>query len=220
LYIPTNGYIERGGTNLKIYEHDLDGLPAQWEPLHRFDNHEMTFTDCSGFIQHIARSVHSDHPFFRLQDKRQMSYHLAPIFDTLANAQKRTSDRFYDITGIDCGPLTLKEKGEMTKYEKMTQSMMDVYEAVLNPLGKINPLDDMQAGDIIIKRGKDEGHVTMVVQKEDKNWIIVVELTTGGYKWNKIRLEAYDEQSGNFYQILRIKTPNKLVDRYSDTQYK
>lgn len=201
-YAPENGYIKNGNVSLDIPENALTDYALRWEEGRQFNNHKMIFTDCSGFAQFIARQFHPDNN--ALQDKRQMSYQLAAVYDALANEIKGTAGRLYNIAGRNFRPLSNEESERVTKYSTLTESLRNVYQPVLNPLANIQP------GDLIIERGSGEGHVMIVVEQDqrDPTRVTIIELTgfgdNRGYRWRTIKLKQ-GENGGTCHRVLRIK---------------
>lgn len=188
-YAPSNGYVKNADVCFDI---NLDQL-GEKEPIG--PRLQMVFTDCSGFMQHVARLFHPHNEF--LGKKRQMSYELAAFYDAAANEKMGTKDKMYDIAGI-ARELSPHEKEQLKKYSVTIKNLKDVYEAV------VNPLDNIQAGDIIIERGLGEGHVMIAVeqQPDDKSQMAVVELTSfggSGYNWTREKLQSA------YHRVLRIK---------------
>lgn len=201
-FAPENGYIKNGNFSLDIPGEIFVDAPLKWEEGRYFNNHKMIFTDCSGFAQFVARQFHPDNN--ALQDKRQMSYQLAAVYDALANESKGTSNRLYNIAGSNFRPLTREEQERVSEYSPLTESLRSVYQPVLNPLVNIQP------GDLIIERGSGEGHVMIVVEQDqrDPTRVIIVELSgfgdNRGYRWRSIKLKQ-GENGGTCHRLLRIK---------------
>jgi hypothetical protein len=193
-YAPSNGYIKNADVCLVIR---LDQL-GEREPTD--SQLKMVFADCSGFGQYVARAFHPQNE--RLQKERLMSYHMAPLYDALANEKMGTKDKMYSING-NTRELSINEKDLIKKYSVTIKNLKDVYEAIINPLENIKP------GDLIIERGASEGHLMIAVEQDpnNKSKIAVVELTSfggTGYNWTYEMLKSGSDKEIS-HRVLRIK---------------
>jgi|GEM_PF-4608863 len=201
-YAPDNGYIKNADSANAI-PNDFQGLDLGPNQGADFHNREMIFTDCSGFIQQVVRQCHPQNP--RLQ-KRVMSYHLAPLYDVLANEKKGTRNGLYGLHGRKIRDLNDSEKSKTQQFSNTIEQLRSVYEPVLNPIANIRP------GDILVERNANggEGHVMFVVEQDSTNpsRVTIVELTgfgkKRGYAWRS--LELSDRANGTFHRVLRIKS--------------
>ena len=128
-----------------------------------------------------------------------MSYHLASIYDYLANKKMHSINKFYDIDG-STRQLDSRERNQINKFMLTIKNLSTIYEPVINPIKNIKP------GDIIIRRGSGEGHVMMVVEQSsfDPYLITILELTSGkgnGFNWTQKRLA----KENKIYRVLRIE---------------
>lgn len=166
---------------------------------------EMLFSDCSGFVAHIAKRLNPESQW--LQKNRFMSWHLSDAYDHMMNRQYGTSNKFYDVAGC-IRNLTEYEQKSLNKSIEMLE-ICEFFRPVFNPLSNILP------GDVIIVRNKNdkiEGHVVIVVEQNpyDLGEVIVIELTRAdvggtrhGYNWRKFSLSSPGH--GKRCRVLRFK---------------
>ena len=201
-YAPDNGYIKNADSSVNL-PGDFQGLPLAAVNGRNLNNLKMVFTDCSGFAQYVVRQFHPTNE--RLED-RVMSYHLSAVYDALANEKKGTTNVLYDLNGNNSRALKAHEKEKVTRFSRTIGQLKSVYEPVLNPM------QNMQPGDILVERSASasgEGHVMIVVDKDSNNpsRATIVELTgfgsNRGYTWRDLTLGNNTE--GRFHRVLRIK---------------
>lgn len=197
-YAPSNGYVKNAEVCNLVRINNLADADLRWDNKEKIDPLKMLFADCSGFAQEIAKQFHPSN--IRLTSERVMSYHLAPLYDVLANQAMNTKNLYYNVDGTT-RPLNHDELEQIKKYSKTVADLKGVYEAV------INPLENIQAGDLIIERGPGEGHVLIAVEQSphDKNLIKAIELTSfqgTGYNWTNQMLSSSGPET---YRVLRIK---------------
>lgn len=172
-------------------------------------NLSMVFTDCSGFVLNILRRLFPDEDFLK-QRRGITTYHLAALFDQLANELNQSTDVFYDHTG-NVSMLSATETGALEKLRNQPlrlAALRRVFEPVLK--GK-----ELRTGDIIIKRDMhgfndpralttgSEGHALIVVEpSEQPTCVELTSFKTLGYGWKKITMKG---SSKCRYRILRFK---------------
>lgn len=200
-YAPDNGYIKNGNAIVKFSLPDLSGLNISFDRTRNCrDSGLMLFSDCSGFAQFVARKFHQFNQL--LQNSRQMSYHLAAVYDALANIKEGTSNLFYDINGNSL-QLSPADKLTMAKFTRLIEDLKSVYEPIIDPVKNIKP------GDLLIERGASEGHIMIAVEQntENPNKVVIVELTGSGknrgYRWRKTKL-LKGLNGGRSTRVLRI----------------
>lgn len=188
-YTPSNGYVKNGDSSITVPNRNLNNL-------------QMVFTDCSGFAQYVVRQFH---PTNQRLKTRIMSYHLAALYDFLANEEQGTTNILYDLNGNNSRSLKEHEIEKITGHSETIRQLKSVYEPVLNPLQNI------KSGDLLVERSADfsrEGHVMIVVEQDLNNpsHVTIVELTSGsirGYTWRDLNLSNNTED--RFHRVLRIK---------------
>lgn len=201
-YSPDNGYVKNADQETGFNSQDLNHVRLNPSDQSHYGDYRMVNADCSGFAEFVARRLHPNN--HELNNRRHMTYQLAPVYDYLANKAKGTSNKFYGANGAVCN-LTYSEKDKLSDYKYLGQRLESVYEPVLNAKNNIQP------GDIIIHRNGDaEGHAMIAVEQNpnDKGLVKVIELTGfgsyRGYNWTEIRLKS-GETNNSKHRVLRIK---------------
>ncbi len=176
-------------------------------------NFRMTFTDCSGFILNIAKIIYPDLQYIK-ERHGLTTYHLAALFDLLANEQKQTSGIFYSVVG-DHRLLEMNEKLAIEKIARLPAEGLEQLQIMFEP---VFAAEDLRIGDVIIQRhiygyrdrhaplGQKgaEGHALLVVEPDPQN-PLCVELTSGhsfGYGWRRVKLAP---RKNYVSRILRFK---------------
>ncbi len=196
--VPTNGYVKNAMVCHKVsLKDEMKDIDINWQSQpKKYGN--LIFSDCSGFAQALAQRFYPSNEF--LNDKRQMSYQLAPLYDFLANKQMKTENKFYDVNGKS-KKLSEHEITQIKKYSLTIKNLKSIYTAIINPLENLLP------GDIIISRKvKQEGHVMIVVEPSIP--VKVIELTAfnaNGYNWKNAQLLP-NINNDTKYRVLRIIT--------------
>jgi hypothetical protein len=196
-YAP-DGYIKNGDFSVQLLSADANTVSVRLQAQRNALPLRNVITDCSGFAQFVARQFHPANR--RLNNVRQMSYQLAAVYDAYANEQKHTTKRMYNFKGQSARALTDKEAKYLNKFSQTIADLRTVYAPVLNPLQNIQP------GDIVIEQRPGEGHVMICVEQNahNKNKLVIIECTgfgkSRGYKWREI-----DISGASTYRVLRIK---------------
>lgn len=172
----------------------------------------MIFTDCSGFVLNIIKKLFPEEKVLQDRKNNVTTYHLAALFDILANEVKESTNFFYDNKG-NTRLLTSSETGaitNLTKTPRKLAALRRVFEPVLD-------IQNLQTGDILIKRhplgfndprsserSGSEGHALVVVDPnvDAPSCVELTSFKTLGYGWKKV------DMTGNKncrYRILRFR---------------
>jgi hypothetical protein len=173
-------------------------------------NLNILFSDCSGFITHIAKKLY---PEINLEDKpRLTTKHLAAFYDLLANLENYTTNTYYNPAGSQ-RDLTKPERASLGDLDLLSLETLNALQKIFVP---VTSLDNLQAGDVLIRRHPygfhdkrapekikgAEGHALLVVDPLPRNNPLCLELTSFhgvGYNWRRQRIK-----SGLHNQVWRI----------------